>query len=98
MLNTAILFVKNSVELILIYIVWIIIHYIAGILYSIYCTPNTFIGFLISPFLVLTPHCRAFRWIIYNGGLIITDIWIVLGTWMTTKLCKKILTPLRNDN
>lgn len=98
MLSTAILFFKNSLELILIYLVWIIIHYIAGVLYSMYCTPNTIIGFLISPFLVLTPHCKVFRWIIYNGGLIITDIWIVLGTWITAKICKKILTPLKTDS
>jgi hypothetical protein len=69
-----------------IYLIWICIHYLAGILYCRYCTQTTFIGFILSPFMVGSPHCIAFRWIIYNGGIVITNMWLILGTWIAAHL------------
>jgi hypothetical protein len=74
------------------YLLWITIHYIAGILYSEYCTPFTIFGFLASPFLVAAPHCRALRWVINTGGDIIVNMWIIIGTWLGAKLCGNLLT------
>jgi len=68
-----------------IYITWISIHYIAAHLYSVYCTPYTIIGFIISPFIVSTPHCTGLRWCISHGASSITTMWIVLGTWFVSK-------------
>ena len=73
-----------------IYLLWIFIHHLAGILYCRYCTPTTLIGLLLSPFMVATPHCVAFRWIIYNGGVVITNMWIILGTWIAAYLLSKV--------
>jgi hypothetical protein len=61
------------------YILWIFIHYLASHVYSTYCTPKTFLGFLMSSFLTKTPHCIAARWIIVNGAMIIDNMWILIG-------------------
>jgi hypothetical protein len=70
------------------YLFWIMLHYFSAQLYVYYCAPRGFYGFLISPFLVAAPHCRAIRWIIHNGGNMVDNMWLILGTW----LCSKIIT------
>ena len=70
-----------------IYLLWIILHYFASHLYIRFCVPQTIIGFLISPFLTATPHCQGLRWVVYNGGNFINNMWVVLGTW----ICSNIL-------
>ena len=70
------------------YLFWIMLHYCSAQMYVYYCAPRGFYGFLISPFLVAAPHCRAIRWIIHNGGNMVDNMWIILGTW----LCSKIIT------
>ena len=71
-----------------IYFFWIMLHYFSAQMYVYYCAPRGFYGFLISPFLVAAPHCRAIRWIIHNGGNMVDNMWLILGTW----LCSKIIT------
>ena len=70
------------------YLFWIMLHYCSSQMYVYYCAPRGFYGFFISPFLVAAPHCRAIRWIIHNGGNMVDNMWIILGTW----LCSKIIT------
>jgi len=70
------------------YLFWIIIHFIASQLYVQYCSPPTFYGFVLSPFLTPTPHCQGLRWIVYNSGGVINNMWFVFGTW----LCANIFT------
>jgi hypothetical protein len=69
-----------------IYIVWILLHYIASHLYTKLCVPNTIYGFVMSPFMVTAPHCQGLRWIVYNGSNIITNMWVILGTWLCSVL------------
>lgn len=69
-----------------VYLFWIMLHYFSTQLYMYYCAPRGFYGFLISPFLVAAPHCRAIRWIIHNGGNMVDNMWIILGTWLCSKL------------
>ena len=69
-----------------IYLLWIILHYIASQLYIKFCVPTTVWGFLISPFIVTTPHCQGLRWIVYNAANIINNMWVVLGTWVCSTL------------
>lgn len=82
--------IKWVTEICGVYLLWIIIHYISGILYNKICTPNTIYGFLMSPFLITTPQCQALRWTIYNGGNIINNMWIVFGTWIASKMITNI--------
>jgi hypothetical protein len=73
-------------KLLIFYGAVIIAHYIAPHVYVYSCTPNTITGFLMSPFIVTTPYCNAFRWIIYHGGNYITIMWISLGIWVLDKI------------
>jgi len=69
-----------------IYLLWIFLHFLASQLYVKLCVPNTIVGFLLSPFMTATPHCQGLRWIIYNSGSMINNMWIVLGTWISSRL------------
>jgi len=68
------------------YLIWIVIHYVASHLYVRWCVPATLLGFLASPFLIPAPHCQALRWTIYNGGISISSMWVVFGMWLMNYL------------
>ena len=68
-----------------IYIIWVCLHFAASHLYTHFCTPLTWAGFVLSPFLVASPHCHALRWCIDNGGNAISTMWVVFGTWLATR-------------
>ncbi len=67
-----------------IYVIWMFIHYIASHLYTCFCVPYTFLGFIAAPFLVTSPHCAGLRWCIVHGAETITAMWVVIGTWLVT--------------
>lgn len=69
-----------------IYLFWIFLHYLSGQMYAYYCTPDHLKGFLVSPFLASSPHCKAIRWALYNGGNAIDNMWIILATWLCSKV------------
>jgi hypothetical protein len=69
-----------------IYILWILLHFVAVYLYHKFCALTTFMGLLMSPFLVVAPHCKALRWVIQMGGNTMETMWIVLGFWLIKKL------------
>ena len=68
--------------IVIFYFVNISVYYAASILHTKWCTPPTCIGFLFSPFMVTTPHCVSFQWIIYFGGNYLRNTWIMIGTYM----------------
>ena len=65
-----------------IYFIWSVLHFSSIHLYQKFCTPFTISGFISSPFLVTTPHCRAFRWCIKNGADALNSMWVIFGTWV----------------
>jgi hypothetical protein len=69
-----------------IYLLWIILHFVSPHMYVYLCTPATYIGLLMSPLIAPAPHCLAIRWIIYNGGSMISNMWITLAGWAIHKL------------
>jgi len=74
--------IKLIVKVCGIYLLWICLHYAASHLYIKLCVPNNVFGFLITPFLISTPHCQGLRWIVYNGANIINNMWLILGSWV----------------
>lgn len=68
------------------YLIWIFIHHISAHIYIYACTPNTFYGIITSPFMAATPHCTALRWVMYEGGQMITTMWISFGTYIGSKM------------
>jgi hypothetical protein len=65
-----------------IYILWIGLHYFSAHLYVKFCVPNSVVGFIMSPFMIMTPHCQGLRWIVYNAANIINHMWILIGAWI----------------
>jgi hypothetical protein len=73
-----------------IYILWIVIHYNSAHLYNHFCVPEGIYGFLISPLLVQTPHCRVLRFMIFNGANNIDVFWgFVIGFIIRSLTIKK---------
>lgn len=68
------------------YVTWIAAHYAATHAYVKYCTPDTFWGFIMSPFIASAPHCEGLRWLISTGGTNITTMWALAGVWVTSKI------------
>ena len=64
-----------------IYVLWVFVHYVAAHIYVRFCTPATFMGFVLSPFMAAAPHCQALRWGLYNGGNSIISMWVTIGLW-----------------
>ena len=78
------LLVVNSVAGL--YILWMVLHFVSANLYVYYCANMSLFGFLMSPVLASAPHCRAIRWVLNSGAQSIDAMWIVLGTWVCSKL------------
>tara|TARA_Y100000816_G_C26077262_1_gene567239 strand:- start:1123 stop:1488 length:366 start_codon:yes stop_codon:yes gene_type:complete len=64
------------------YLIWITVHFFSSNLYVYYCTPFTLIGFIQSPFMVLSPHCIALRWLSYKGSEQIASMWSIIGVYL----------------
>lgn len=91
------LFNNHIIKMIMLYLLYIIGHYVAAHLYVRYCVKSTFIGFLLSPFMALAPHCQAFRWIIYNGGYAINMMWLLIGNWLINKFTLHTVDPNKKN-
>ena len=93
--------IKEAISLLknvtLSYLLWISLHYISVHLYSYFCTPFTFIGFLSSPFIAPLPQCKMLRWVIYHGGRMIEVMWIILGKWIIEKMLLNKLMPPKEE-
>ncbi len=62
------------------YAFWTLLHFLAAHLYVVFCVPPNLYGLMMSPFLVPTPHCTAFRWMISEGSQIVLTMWSMGGT------------------
>jgi hypothetical protein len=76
--NTSVILFKISGM----YMLWICLHYFSAHLYIKFCVPDTIIGFIMSPFMISTPHCQGLRWIVYNAANTINHMWILIGAWI----------------
>ena len=81
--KTTVVFIFQSTS---IYLLWIAIHYLSSHFYVQLCTPSTLSGFLMSPFLVSSPHCKALQWTMNRGTDVIENMWVVFGLWLSSYL------------
>lgn len=79
-------FSKEVQTMLAFYVAWIAIHHMSSHAYSYFCTPNTLLGILMSPFTAAAPHCIAIRWVMYEGGNVITTMWKTIGLYIVAKL------------
>ena len=68
------------------YLMWIILHFVCAHIYTYMCVPLTFTGFMLSPLVTMNPMCRGLQWVTYNSLLVMSNMWIAIGTWITTDL------------
>ena len=85
-INTCFPYFKHAITVSSIYIFWIALHFTTAHVYVQFCAYPSLYGFLLSPFLISSPHCSAMRWIFTKGGTLIDGMWIILGTWLCSKL------------
>ena len=79
-------FLNKSLKVGGVYAGWISTHYVASHLYTKICTPLSIKGFIASAFNTATPHCTALRWCVYQGANTITNMWIMVGLWVVSKV------------
>jgi hypothetical protein len=65
-----------------IYILIITIHYVTANIYPYFCTPRTILGLFLTPFLALSPQCEGLRWIVYNTGIQIRNMWVWVASYL----------------
>jgi hypothetical protein len=73
---------------VVVYLLWITLHYASSHLYVKVCTHPSVYGFLLSPIIVDTPYCSAIRWTIYHGAAQIRLMWAFLGGYAANGLEK----------
>lgn len=69
-----------------VYLFWVGMHYFSSHAYPYFCADLSFSGMVTSPFMVITPHCKALHWVQKTSTLAIENMWIVLGSWLATQL------------
>ena len=79
-------YIRFAFNVSIIYFIWLSLHYISVYLYGQFCVPLTLYGILLSPLLISSLHCKALRWVLYTGASTIDTMWIVFGTWVSSKL------------
>jgi len=74
-----------------VFLLWIVLHFIAANLYARFCAELSLFGFIKSILFAQSPHCMAMRWVIYNGATMINNMWISLGIWFIKKVFTNFL-------
>ena len=72
---------QKLIKMVVIYLLYIVAHYVSANLYQRYCTPVSWFGFIASPFTIASPQCQGLRWVMFNTGNHITAMWMILGAW-----------------
>jgi len=73
---------RNIPSVILVYVGVVLVHFISSNIYPSLCCPFTVWGFIMTPFMIVTPHCQGLRWIIHYTGQQIHNAWIWLGGYL----------------
>jgi len=89
--NSIVKWMKHLYVVGILYFTWITVHFVSSNLYVYYCTPLTLTGYVQSPFMVLTPHCIALRWLSYKGSEQIASMWSIIGAYLLS-VVKEYLT------
>ena len=66
-------------------------HYVSVHVYGRFCVPLSPMGFLLSPFMIPTPHCKALRWIMHHGAGSIECGWCDLARALIAVMTSSVL-------
>ena len=79
----------------LVYLLLLCTYYTSAHVFTQYCTPLGFWGFLQTPFLIETVQCRALNWIFTYSHAYIQSLWILMSTY-TIQLIVKFVGHVNN--
>jgi hypothetical protein len=82
-------FLHSNLDFIYLFLIATVLHFIAANAYANWCAPQTIVGFLMSPFMTVTPVCSALRWSITLFGDYLASIWTLGFLWVSTNLVKR---------
>jgi hypothetical protein len=86
----------NIPTVVFVYFGIVLAHYISSNVYPIWCCNNTLIGFIMTPFMIVAPHCEALRWIIHYTGEQIRNVWWWLAGYLVYYVTSTITSYLAN--
>ena len=72
------------------YLLWILLHFVASHIYVRYCVGSNWYDIFLSVIYVSSPYCQGISWIIYTGSKQIVSMWMVFGTYASTKLLQNM--------
>ena len=81
-------FIESNLEFVYLFMIATFLHFIAANAYAKWCTPSTLFGFLISPFMSVTPVCNGLRWSITIFGDYLSSFWTTILLWISANLIK----------
>ena len=78
--------VCECLKIFIIYLIWVTIHIVSANLYVYFCAHLSFVGFMLSPFQAILPHCKALGWLLQESILSIDKLMIAFGIWVAAKI------------
>ena len=91
---------RNIPSVILVYFGVVFVHFVSSNIYPSLCCSFTVWGFIMTPFMAVTPHCEGLRWLIHYTGEQIRNAWIWLGgylIWYVTSYITPFITTFRTN-
>ena len=71
-----------------VYLFWNTVHWSSILFYQEFCAPKSRMGFLMTPFMTQTPHCRTAHWIHRTSTDAFNNIGALMVTWSTSFITK----------
>lgn len=88
---------KQNVPVVVgVYFAIVLAHFICSNIYPTFCCNMSVWGFIMSPFMAVTPHCEALRWVIHYTGEQIRNAWLWLGGYLIWYFGTNITPFIRN--
>jgi len=73
---------ENIPTIVCLYFGIVLAHFACSNIYPTWCCNNSLYGFIMTPFMIVTPHCEALRWIIHYTGEQIRNVWLWIGGYL----------------
>mgnify|MGYP001299196063 FL=1 len=74
----------STLSAIKVYLFWNTMHWGAIQIYHQFCAPKTLVGYIMTPIMTQTPHCKTLDWFHRASTDAFNNISILVITWGTT--------------
>ena len=75
-----------TMSFIMTYLLWASLSYFSTHLYARICADWSITGFILHPFMAVSPHCAAIRWFIIEGPSGISQSFVLLSSFIIATL------------